>query len=127
MFARFLRSKKFAFILALFLAVALWLTVVGGDLLQVSPRRNVFEDVQVVCINLEDNVEASLEQETISVTLEGLPEVLQETESDDLVAFVDLEGKTPGNYEMEIKFNPPERLSVISYTPEEIEVSIGEQ
>ncbi len=126
MFARFLRSNKFAFILALFLAVVLWLAVVGGDLFQISPRRGVFEDVLLVYINLDENLEASLEHDTISVTLEGLPEKLQETESDDLVAFVDLEGKTPGNYEMEIKLNPPERLSVISYTPEEIEVSIRE-
>lgn len=126
MFANFLRSNKFALILSLFLAVILWIFVVGESLFQVSPERKTLRNVPLVYVNLTEGLEATLELDEITVSLEGMPGDVKKVEPADLTAFVNLEDKEPGSYQVEIRVNPPKDLDVISYLPAEVEVSIRE-
>lgn len=126
MFTKIIRSNHFTIILSILLAASLWLFVVGDNLFQISPQRKVLENVPLVYINLADNaaVTGLDSHKNVSVVLEGLPEVLHDIDSDDLVAFIDLKERGSGEHTLEVIINPPEGLSVVSYLPSEVEVTI---
>ena len=50
---KFLRSNMFARILALFMAIALWLFVMGDNITRNTPSRTVMKDVPLNYGNLE--------------------------------------------------------------------------
>ena len=128
MFNKFLRSNYFALILAVFLALILWFFVVGEVPFQVTPDRKNISDIPVVYVYLDNDLEAILEREKVSVTLEGAPELLGDIDSEDMVAFVNLADKGPGLHEeVEVQINPPEDLSVVTYLPSQMQVHIKEE
>lgn len=126
MVRKFFKSNHFTIFLSIILALALWLFVVGDTLFQVSPQRKVLKKVPLLYINLEENLAVTgLDNtETITVVLEGLPERLRDVKSDDLIAFIDLNEKGPGNYAADVKVNPPEGLSVVSFLPSTADITI---
>lgn len=128
MFNKFLRSNYFALILAVFLALILWLFVVGEVPFQVTPDRKNIRDIPVVYINLDNDLEATLERENVAATLEGVPELLGDIDSENMVAFVNLADKGPGLHEdVEVQINPPEDLSLVTYLPSQMQVYIEEE
>ncbi len=91
MLAKYFNKKNLTIILlSVFLAIILWLFVVGDTLFQVLPKRKILEEVPLVYINLEEGLEVSEIPESVSVVLEGLPENLQDKGPENLVAFIDL-------------------------------------
>lgn len=128
MLAKYFNKKNLTIILlSVFLAIILWLFVVGDTLFQVLPKRKILEEVPLVYINLEEGLEVSEIPESVSVVLEGLPENLQDKGPENLVAFIDLKDKKNGDHKVEIKINPPEGLSVISFLPAGAEIKIRHQ
>lgn len=125
MVAKYFNKKNLTIILlSVFLAVILWLFVVGDTFFQVLPKRKILEEVPLVYINLEDGLEVSGMPESVSIVLEGLPENLQDKSPESLVAFIDLKDKKEGDHKVDIKINPPEGLSVVSFLPSGAEIKI---
>lgn len=126
--AKYLNKKHLTIILlSVFLAIILWLFVVGDTLFQVLPKRKIMEGVPLVYVNLEESLEVSEMPESVSVVLEGLPENLQDKGPESMVAFVDLKDIGNGEHRVDIKINPPEGLSIVSFLPISAEVRIRQQ
>lgn len=125
MWKNFLRNNSFAFFLAIFLAVILWLFVSGDTIIrQVSEKRD-FHDVSLVPL-LGENMAVSGMPDTVSLTLEGPPHYFANLLADDLIAFVDVKEKRPGTYQIPVKSFSPRGLTVVSFSPSVVEVIIEE-
>ena len=125
MFTRFVKSKHFVIILSLLMALGLWLFVVGESIFQTAPKRKVIEGINLVHINLDDRYRIIEFSGNVTVVLEGMPEELIEVSANDLIAFVDLKNKEPGQHTPDIIVNPPEGLQVVSYLPTTARVTIA--
>lgn len=121
---KFLRSNHFAKGLALFLAVALWLFVIGDSITRTTPSRKHIEGVPLVYENLETGLVVTSLPTIVSVTLEGLPEAFDGLMIDELEAYVDLAEKEPGLYRLRVRGKPPRGLTLVVFTPDEVEVVI---
>lgn len=125
MFSRFVKSKQFVIVLSLLLALGLWLFVVGDTIFQTAPKRKVIEGISLVHINLDEKYRITEFSGNVTVVLEGLPDELRDINANDLIAFVDLRDKEPGEHTPDIKVNPPEGLKVVSYLPMTARVTIA--
>lgn len=124
MLENFFRSNHFARILALFLALVLWLSVEGDDITHPTPSRESFEEVSLVTLDLGDGLVVENMPSNVNVTLEGSEEAIEDITSRDLLAFVDLQGKEPGSYTLPVKVQPPSQLEVVSQSPSSVNVHV---
>ena len=95
---RFLRSNNFARLIAVFLALILWLFVTGDKITRTTPSRKVWQDIPLRVENVNQDFIVTDIPATIDITLEGLPESFEDLTMQEIDAFVDLSGKEPGNH-----------------------------
>jgi len=126
MLEKFFRSDLFVRVMAIFLAVVLWLLVEGDDITRPALVKESFDDVSLVTLDLGEGLVVENMPSEVNVTLEGPQEDLAGISSRDLLAFVDLQGKEPGDYNIPVKVHPPTNLEVVSHTPSQVEVTIDE-
>ncbi len=126
MLDKIFRSNHFARVLALFLAIMLWLFVEGGEIAQPAMVRQTFEEVPLVTLDLEEGYTVEEMPSSVEVTLEGTREALNGVGARDLVAFVDLQGKSPGTYQLPVVVQPPPQVEVVSHNPEAVEITVEE-
>jgi YbbR domain-containing protein len=120
----FLRSNNFARVLALFLAIILWLFVTGDRITRTTPSLKVWQDVPLRVENLNQEYIITEIPAAVDITLEGLPDAFEELPIQEIDAFVDLSGKEPGNHLVMVQGRPPRGLSLVLIEPEQVRVSI---
>ncbi len=121
---KFFRSKNFARILAIFLALILWLFVTGDKITQTTPARKEWRDVPLRVENLNPDYVVTEIPSSVDMTLEGLPEAFEDLGMDEMDAFVDLSGKEPGSHLVRVQGRPPRGLSLVQLEPEQVRVTI---
>lgn len=121
---KILRSNKFALIIAVFLAIILWLFVTGDKITRSTPSRKVWQDVPLRIENLNQDYVITEITATVDITLEGLPDAFEDLPIQEIVAFVDLAGKEPGNHLARVQANIPRGLNLIMIEPEQVRVAI---
>ncbi len=121
---KFLRSNMFARILALFMAIALWLFVMGDNITRTTPVRKEIQGVPLNVENLEDGLVVTDAPASVSVILEGLPAAFEGLTVDELEAYVDLAEKGPGNHRLRVRGKPPRGLSLITFSPEQVNITL---
>lgn len=121
---RFLRSNNFARLIAVFLALILWLFVTGDKITRTTPSLKVWQDIPLRVENVNQDFIVTDIPATIDITLEGLPESFEDLTMQEIDAFVDLIGKEPGNHLVRVQVNPPRGLTLILIEPEQVRVTI---
>lgn len=121
---RFLRSNNFARLIAVFLALILWLFVTGDKITRTTPSLKVWQDIPLRFENLSQDYIVTDIPATIDITLEGLPESFEDLTMQEIDAFVDLSGKEPGNHLVRVQVSPPRGLTLILVEPEQIRATI---
>lgn len=121
---KFLRSNMFARGLALFLSIALWLFVMGDNITRTTPSRKEYQGVPLTVDNLEAGLVITDMPATVSITLEGLPDAFDGLTVDELEAYIDLDDKGTGLHKLRVRGKPPRGLSLVSFSPEEVDISI---
>ncbi|MGM0688968.1 MAG: CdaR family protein [Bacillota bacterium] len=120
---KFLRSNNFARVMAIFIAVILWLFVTGDQITRETPSRILFQ-VPLRVDNLNPEYVVTDIPTSVDITLEGLPEDFDDLTVEEIGAFVDLNGREPGNHLIPVHGQPPRGLTLISVQPEQVRVSI---
>lgn len=121
---RILRSNKFALVIAVFLAIILWLFVTGDKITRSTPSRKVWQDVPLRIENLNQDFVITEIPATVDITLEGLPDAFEDLPIQEINAFVDLAGKESGNHLVRVQVNIPRGLNLIMIEPEQVRVAI---
>ncbi|MDY6826965.1 MAG: CdaR family protein [Bacillota bacterium] len=119
-----LRSNNFARILAIILAIILWLFVTGDKITRTTPSRKVWQDVPLRVENLDQDYVVTDIPSSVDVTLEGLPDVFEDLAIHELDAYVDLAGKEPGTHLVRVQGRPPRGLNLVMLEPEQVRVTI---
>ncbi len=123
---KFLRSNNFARLLAIFMAIILWLFVTGDKITRTTPARQPWQDVPLRAENLDPDFIITDMPSSVDLILEGLPENFEDLTVQDLDAFVDLSGKESGSHLVRVQGRSPRGLSVVSFDPEQVRVVIEE-
>lgn len=121
---KFLRSNNVARILAVFLALILWLFITGDEITRTTPSRKTWQEIPLLAENLGQNFVVTEIPPSIDMTLEGLPEFFDDLTVHDIEVFVDLTDKVPGTHLIGVQARPPRGLSLISLEPEKVRVVI---
>ncbi len=133
MFSRILNSNYAVAALAFFIAFILWLFAAQFATLQEMAFGTFFEDsqkfsnVSVNPVNLDEGLDVSGVEETITVELKGKPEELKKVDDANLVAFINLKGVEPGEHVMDILLHYPENLSHVSHSPNTLTITVSEK
>ncbi|RJX23277.1 MAG: hypothetical protein C4554_11475 [Dethiobacter sp.] len=115
---KFMESPNFIKVLAFFLALILWFFVAGDrqDVLGLEVRRT-FSGIPLTYRNLgQDLVIVGLE-ESVTLSLQGVPQAFDGLTPADLEAYVDLNGRREGRYELRINAAAPRGVSIVSIEP----------
>ena len=121
---RFLRSNIFARLIAIFLALILWLFVTGDKITRTTPSLKVWQDIPLRIENLDQDFIVTDIPATIDITLEGLTESFEDLTMQEIDAFVDLSGKEPGNHLVRVQVIPPRGLTLNLIEPEQVRATI---
>ncbi len=117
------RSNKFALFLAIFMALILWLFVTGDKITRTTPTRIAWE-VPLRIENLDQEYVVTDIPNTVDIILEGLPEDFEDLTLEEIDAFVDLNGREPGNHLIKVEGQPPRGLNIVLIEPEQVRLSI---
>ncbi len=126
MIPKVLRGNNPARILAIFLAVILWLFVAGDNLTRTTPIRKVIQGVPLQLENLSEDFTVTEIPATIDITLEGVSPAFDGLTVDELESYIDLAEKSAGRHQLKVRGKPPRGLTVIAFYPEKVEVVIEE-
>lgn len=121
---KFLRSALFARILAVFLALILWLFVAGDNITRTTPTRKVFQGVPLQVENLGNNLVVKEIPATVDITLEGLAAAFDGLMVSELEAYLDLTDRSAGRQQVKVRGKPPRGLTLIAFSPEQVSVVI---
>ena len=121
---RFLRSNIFARLIAIFLALILWLFVTGDKITRTTPSLKVWQDIPLRVENLDQDFIVTDIPATVDITLEGLTESFEDLTMQEIDAFVDLSGKEPGNHLVRVQVIPPRGLTLNLIEPEQVRATI---
>lgn len=119
-----LRSNIYAKILALLLAIILWLFVTGDRITRTTPALKVWQDVPLRVENLNPDYVVTEIVTSVDLTLEGLPDAFEALPIQEIDAFVDLYGKEAGNHLVMVQGRPPRGLSLVLIEPEQVRVTL---
>ncbi len=124
---RLLENKIFLRILALFLAVILWLFV-AGDRQEVLgfEIRIAYSGIPLTWRNLGEDLEVVEMEETVTLSLQGAQHYFDGLTPADLEAYVDLEGKGEGKHELRVHAFAPPGLNIVRIEPPKVNVQIEE-
>lgn len=119
-----MRSNTAARILAVFLAIILWLFVTGDKITRTTPILKVWQALPLQVENLSPDYRVTEIPSSVDITLEGLPEFFEDLTLQDLEAYVDLSGKDPGSYLLPVQVRLPRGLNKVLLEPEQVRVTI---
>lgn len=123
---KFLSSQNISRILAVFLAVILWLFVTGDNITRTTPVRKIITDVPLSYENLQPGLAVVKIPQTVDMTLEGVPRAFDELMESDLEAYLDLSELEAGTHQVQVRGKAPRGLTLISLAPRQVEVIVEE-
>ncbi len=123
---KFLSSQNISRILAVFLAVILWLFVTGDNITRTTPVRKIITDVPLSYENLQPGQAVVKMPQTVDMTLEGVPRAFDELLVSDLEAYLDLSELDAGTHQVQVRGRAARGLTLISLAPRQVEVIIEE-
>jgi YbbR domain-containing protein len=123
---KFLSSQNISRILAVFLAVILWLFVTGDNITRTTPVRKIITDVPLSYENLQPGLAVVKIPQTVDMTLEGVPRAFDELLESDLEAYLDLSELEAGTHQVQVRGKASRGLTLISLAPRQVEVIIEE-
>ena len=121
---KFLHRFNLNLLLAVFLAVILWLFVTGDDITRPTMVRKIIQEVPLSYENLDQGVAVGKMPQTVDMTLEGLPSAFDELAESELEAYLDLTAVEAGTHQVQVRGKAPRGLPLISLAPRQVEVSI---
>lgn len=121
---KFLRRFNLNLLLAVFLAVILWLFVTGDDITRTTVVRKIIQEVPLSYENLDPGLTVVKMPQTVNMTLEGLPGIFDELAESELEAYLDLTGIEEGTHQVQVRGKAPRGLILISLAPRQVEVNI---
>jgi YbbR domain-containing protein len=89
-----------------------------------APEEREMVGVPVRARNLGQSLHHKMSPETITVAVRGRKDALANVRSDNVGAFVDLDGLGAGRYNLQVQFDPSQHFRVTRMTPQVIEVTI---
>lgn len=121
-FRLFPENPNFLKVVAFLLALILWFFVTGDRQdLGLEVRRS-FSNIPLTYRNLgQDLVVVGLE-ESVTLSLQGLPQAFDGLTPADLEAYVDLNGRQEGRHELRINATAPPGVSIVSIEPAKVSV-----
>ncbi len=122
--AKFLSSQNISRILAVFLAVILWLFVTGDNITRTTPVRKIVTDVPLSYENLQPGLAVVKMPQTVDMTLEGVPGAFDELLASDLEAYLDLSELEAGTHQVQVRGKASRGLTLISLAPRQVEVIV---
>lgn len=111
-------------LIAVFLAILLWLFVTGDDITRATMVRKIIQEVPLSYENLDAGLTISKMPQTVDITVEGLPDAFDELEESELEAYLDLTGVKSGVHQVRVRGKAPQGLSLVSLAPQQVEVHI---
>lgn len=120
----FLRRLNLNLILAVFLAVILWLFVTGDNITRTTPVRKIIQGVPLSYENLDPGLAVVKIPQTVNMTLEGVPNAFDELQESELEAYLDLTATEAGTHQVQVRGKAPRGLALISLAPRQVEVTI---
>ncbi|MGM0653108.1 MAG: CdaR family protein [Bacillota bacterium] len=121
---KFFRSNKFVMVVAVFIAVILWLFVTGDKIARTTPQREIWRDVPLQVKNLSEDYVVVEIIDTVDVTLEGLADDFEGLTMQEIEVYVDLDDKGSGNHLARVHGNVPSGLSIVMIEPEQVRVAL---
>lgn len=122
----FWRRLNLNLLLAVFLAVILWLFVTGDNITRNTPVRKIMTGVPLSYENLQQGLAVVKMPQTVDMTLEGVPRAFDELQESDLEAYLDLAELEAGRHQVQVRGRASRGLILISLAPRQVEVSIEE-
>lgn len=127
MIDRLLQNNTIVKILAVFLAVILWIYITGDTQnVNTFDTTRPFAKVPVSCYQLSDFMEVIEMEKEVDVTVRGRPETLVTLAPDDLELFVDLRGLKKGEHLLPVKSMVPSGVRIDKISPAKIKVVLDE-
>jgi len=116
-------NPNFIKILSIFLALILWFFVTGErqDALGIEVRRT-FSDIPLAYRNLGQDLAITGMQESVTLSLQGVPQAFDGLTPAHLEAYVDLNGKKEGHHEIRINAVAPRGVSIVSIAPAKVNI-----
>ncbi len=123
---KLLSSQNVSRILAVFLAVILWLFVTGDNITRTTSVRKIITDVPLSYENLQPGLAVVKMPQTVDMTLEGVARSFDELLESDLEAYLDLSELEAGVHQVQVRGKAAHGLTLISLAPRQVEVIIEE-
>lgn len=123
---KFLSSQNVSRVLAVFLAVILWLFVTGDNITRTTPVRKIITGVPLSYENLQPGLAVVKMPQTVDLTLEGVPGAFDDLLVGDLEAYLDLSALEEGVHQVQVRGKAPRGLVLISLAPRQVDVTIEE-
>ena len=121
---KFFRSNKFVMVVAVFIAIILWLFVTGDKIARTTPQREIWRDVPLQVESLSQDYVVMDITESVDVTLEGLADDFEGLSMQEIEVYVDLDDKGSGNHLVRVQGNVPSGLSIVMIEPEQVRVAL---
>jgi YbbR domain-containing protein len=127
MMERLLRNNTIVKIFAFFLALMLWMYVTGvAQRENTPPLTRTFRNVPLAWINLDEGLEIMEIPAEVNVVLNGRSDLINGLTPEDIKAYVNLEDVGPGQHLLTPSAEVPNGVSVISFSPQQINVTLEE-
>jgi hypothetical protein len=89
-----------------------------------APVEREVDGVLVRWRNLEEGYSAKLEPSVVSATVRARRDALDRIRADAIMAFVDLAGLGPGQYNLRVQFDPTLNFGITAAEPATVHVTI---
>ncbi len=122
-----LSQNGFLKLLSISMAILLWIFV-NTETDDVTGREvsRTFDGIEVDVRNQDENLVILEEPEPVSATLRGTRTMLDRSDENDLVFYVNLEGLEEGTHQVSVSSGVPQ-FEVTEIQPQEVEVTLDEQ
>lgn len=123
-FKLFPDNPNFLKVVSFLLAVILWFFVTAERQDLGLETRRTFSNIPLTYRNLGQDLVVTGLEESVTLSLQGLPHAFDGLTPADLEAYVDLSGKGEGRHELRINAVAPPGLSIVSIEPARVTVTL---
>lgn len=119
---KFTESLTFIRLLSIFLALILWFFIAGDRQEYLGFEVRTFSGIPLAWRNLGEGLVVVEIEDTVTLSLQGLPRAFEGLTPAHFDAYVDLSGKGEGRHEVRISATAPPGLSVVRIEPAKTDV-----
>lgn len=81
----------------------------------------------IALTNLNEQLKAVLDKDKISIVIQGPESLINDLKEEDLIPTIDLSGQVEGEFNLAPKIKGKDGITIISFTPEKIKVTISKK